>query len=71
MSQPNKYPVRRSALWQRWTVWAEYQYVSLESKGMTETALATIPGFPTPSSFNANFSRTNFNVVRVGLNYRF
>jgi hypothetical protein len=45
--------------------------VSLESKSITETALMTIPGFPTPSSFNGNFSRTNFNVVRVGLNYQF
>jgi outer membrane immunogenic protein len=58
-------------LWQQWSVRAEYLYVSLESKGMTETALATLPGFPTPSSFNANFSRTNFNVVRVWLNYQF
>jgi outer membrane immunogenic protein len=59
------------ALWQQWTVRAEYLYVSLESKSITETALMTIPGFPTPSSFNGNFSRTNFNVVRVGLNYQF
>ena len=33
------------------------------------TALATLPVFR-PSSFNANFSRTNFNVARVGVNYR-
>jgi hypothetical protein len=33
------------------------------------TALATLP-VSRPSSFNANFSRTNFNVARVGMNYR-
>jgi len=59
------------ALWQQWTVRAEHLYVSLESWGVTEAALATLSGFPTPSSFNANFGRTNFNVVRFGLNYQF
>jgi outer membrane immunogenic protein len=59
------------ALWQQWTVRAEYLFVSLDSNTMTETALKTIPGFPTPSSFNASFGRTSFNVVRFGLNYQF
>jgi outer membrane immunogenic protein len=59
------------ALWQQWTVRAEYLFVSLDSNTMTETALKTIPGCPTPSSFNANFGRSSFNVVRFGLNYQF
>jgi len=58
------------AFWQKWTVKAEYLYVSLASKSVTETALLFAPG-TTPVSYNANFSRTNFNVARVGVNYRF
>jgi outer membrane immunogenic protein len=57
------------AFWQKWTVKAEYLYVSLESTSVTEIALTPVPG-TLPSSFNAN-SRTNFNVARVGVNYRF
>ena len=57
------------AVWQHWTLRAEYLYVSLYGKSVTETALAS-PG-NTPASFNANYSRTNFNVARVGVNYRF
>jgi outer membrane immunogenic protein len=57
------------ALWQKWTVKAEYLYVSLNGNSVTETALSS-GGF-IPASFNANFSRTNFNTVRVGLNYQF
>jgi outer membrane immunogenic protein len=58
------------AIWQRWTLKAEYLYVSLEGKSVTETAVASSPGF-TPASFNANYNRTNFNVGRIGVNYRF
>ena len=58
------------ALWQKWTVKAEYLYVSLDGKSVTETALIFVPG-TSPSSLNANYSRTNFNVARVGVNYRF
>jgi outer membrane immunogenic protein len=57
------------AFWQKWTVRAEYLYVSLASRSVTETALNG-GGF-TPTSFNANFGRTNFNVARAGLSYRF
>jgi outer membrane immunogenic protein len=59
------------AFWQKWTVKAEYLYVSLGSKSLTE--IASVPGPPAtaPSTFNANFNRTNFNVARVGLNYHF
>jgi len=58
------------ALAQSWTVKAEYMYVSLGAKSVTETALAVLGSTP-PASFNANFGRTNLNIARVGLNYRF
>jgi outer membrane immunogenic protein len=59
------------AFWQKWSLKAEYLFVSLDSKSLTETALV-LPGPGTlPASFSANFNRTNFNVARVGLNYRF
>lgn len=54
------------AIVQNWTLKAEYLYVSLGAKSLTENAVV-----PTGASINANFSRTNFNVARVGLNYRF
>jgi outer membrane immunogenic protein len=60
------------ALWRNVTVKAEYIYVSLDSDSVTETALVVDdPQSDKPASFNANFGRTNINVVRVGLNYRF
>jgi outer membrane immunogenic protein len=61
------------AIWKNVTFKAEYLYVSLGSDSVTETALAVDPFSPADarSSFNANFSRTNFNVARVGLNYHF
>jgi outer membrane immunogenic protein len=59
------------ALWNNFTLKAEYLYVSLESKSLTQTALAaSIPG-ETPASFNANYGRTVINVARIGLNYHF
>jgi outer membrane immunogenic protein len=58
------------AFWHKWTFKVEYLYVSLEGKSVAETALAFAPG-SAPSSFNANYSRTNFNIARVGVNYRF
>jgi outer membrane immunogenic protein len=57
------------ALWQSWTVKAEYLYVSLNGK--TATELGTPVAGLTQSSLNANYGRTNFNVARAGLNYRF
>jgi outer membrane immunogenic protein len=61
------------AIWKNVTFKAEYLYVSLGSDSVTETALTVDPFSPADarSSFNANFSRTNFNVARVGLNYHF
>jgi outer membrane immunogenic protein len=59
------------AVWQNWTLKGEYLYVSLDGKPLTETATGVTAGGPTPSTFNANFGRTNLNVVRVGVNHRF
>jgi outer membrane immunogenic protein len=56
---------------QHWSVKIEYQFVDLGTETVRLTALATTPGPPTvPSSFNAAF-HDRFNVVRLGLNYRF
>jgi outer membrane immunogenic protein len=52
------------------TLKAEYLYVSLSSKSITETATTSGGGGLMLSSFNANYSNTNFNVARVGFNYR-
>jgi outer membrane immunogenic protein len=54
-----------------WTFKGEYLYISLESKSTTETARVVLNPGETPSTFNANFGRTTFNVARVGVNYRF
>lgn len=56
--------------WQRWTLKAEYLYVSLDRKSITESTVAFSPG-DLPASFNASFSRANFNIARVGVNYHF
>jgi outer membrane immunogenic protein len=57
------------AVWQKWTLKAEYLFVSLDSKSFTETSVP-VPGSAS-ASIVANFSRTTFNVARVGVNYRF
>ena len=53
------------------TLKAEYLYVSLGNKSLTETALVTGGGGVAPASFNVNYGNSNFNVARVGVNYRF
>jgi len=58
------------AIWQRWTVKAEYLYVSLSQSPVIASAVV-VGGGLLPSSITANFDRTNFNVARVGVNYRF
>ena len=58
------------AFWQHWSLKGEYLHISVEGKSLTETTLLVSPG-TLPASFNANYSRTNFDVARVGLNYRF
>jgi outer membrane immunogenic protein len=53
------------AITPKWTIKAEYLYVSLRGNSVTETS-ATSPGF-----IITNFGRTNFNVARVGANFHF
>jgi outer membrane immunogenic protein len=57
------------AFWQKWTIKAEYLYVSLAAKSVTETALVFAP--LAPSSLLATYNRTNLNVARAGINYHF
>jgi outer membrane immunogenic protein len=58
------------ALGQMWSVKAEYMHLSLNSRSLTEVAPAPNAG-STPSTLNANYSQTNIDTVRVGLNYHF
>jgi outer membrane immunogenic protein len=53
---------------QHWSTKIEYQFVDLGTETVRVTALNGA-GF-TPASFNAAF-HDRFNVVRLGLNYRF
>jgi outer membrane immunogenic protein len=48
---------------------AEYLFVTLAGKSLTETA--PFPAGLVPSSFNVNYGHTYFNVARVGFNFRF
>ncbi|HZT27939.1 MAG TPA: outer membrane beta-barrel protein [Pseudolabrys sp.] len=57
-------------VWQRWSIKVEYQYVDLGSEPLRMSATAVFPGFA-PASFNVNFGRDDFHVVRAGLNYHF
>lgn len=58
------------AFGRNWTLKAEYLYVSLDSESLTEVAVTHTAGVA-PASFNVNFGRTNLNVARIGVNYRF
>jgi hypothetical protein len=50
----------------------EYLHVNLDGEPVTETATLVDFGGPfTPASFNANYSRTAFDVARLGLNFRY
>lgn len=57
------------AMWQNVTFKIEYLYVNLGTTSVR--AVAATGGGNTPSSFTANFSNLEFNVVRFGANYRF
>lgn len=59
------------AVWQNLTLKAEYLYMRFDSKSLNETIVAVFTPGVTPTSFNANFSRTDLNVVRVGANWHF
>jgi outer membrane immunogenic protein len=52
------------------TIKTEYLYVGLSRSPVRVTALVT-DSTPIPSSFNANFGRPDFHLVRFGLNYNF
>ena len=58
------------AAWQNITFKVEYLYVNLGSSSVRSSAV-NANGAAVPSSFVANFSNLDFNVVRVGANYRF
>jgi outer membrane immunogenic protein len=53
---------------EHWSAKVEYQFVDLGTETVRVTALVAPP--TAPASFNAAF-RDQFNVVRLGLNYRF
>ncbi|MBI3699613.1 MAG: porin family protein [Afipia sp.] len=58
------------AFWKNVTLKVEYLYVNLGSQASVRSV--AVNNFGTPSSsFIANFSDLDFNVVRVGANYRF
>jgi outer membrane immunogenic protein len=52
------------------SVKAEYLYVGLPATAVGAVAPVAI-GLTTPASFNTSFSRPNFQVVKVGLNWNF
>jgi outer membrane immunogenic protein len=58
------------AVWRNFTFKAEYLYVNLGGSNLNVRAL-TAPFGTQPSSLNASFSDVNFNILRVGANYRF
>jgi opacity protein-like surface antigen len=58
------------AFWSKRTVRAEYLYISLDDSTVTLPATLVPAGSATPS-INANYGRTNLNIARVGVNYRF
>jgi outer membrane immunogenic protein len=55
---------------QHWSAKIEYQFVDLGTETVRVTAVALFGAGTTASSFNVAF-RDQFNVVRVGLNYRY
>jgi outer membrane immunogenic protein len=57
--------------WRNWSAKIEYQYVNLGGDGVSLTANAVNTPGAIPSSFNANFARDDFHVVRAGVNYHF
>jgi outer membrane immunogenic protein len=55
---------------QHWSAKIEYQFVDLGTETVRVTAVAVVLPGQAPASFNAIF-HDRFNVVRLGLNYRF
>ena len=54
---------------QHWSAKIEYQFVNLGTETVRVTAATTLGPGTMPASFSAVF-RDQFNVVRLGLNYR-
>ncbi len=54
---------------QRWTVKAEYLYVSLQAQALMAPAAFLFGNLP--ASLEAGFNRDGINVARLGVNYRF
>ncbi len=54
-----------------WSFKAEYLYVNLGKASVNSVANTLIAAGTTPASYRANFSDTDFHVVRVGVNYHF
>jgi outer membrane immunogenic protein len=63
------------AFWNKWSLKAEYLFTSLDSGGAVKVTALDNSAFNNPAlikaSFLANFGRPDFNLVRVGLNYKF
>lgn len=59
------------AAWQNITVKVEYLYVNLGSQATVRGVATNFVGAANPSSFIANYSNLDFNVVRIGANWRF
>jgi outer membrane immunogenic protein len=53
------------------TLKAEYLYANLGRTSINTVATTTFGGVGSPASYNANFGTVSFNVVRLGLNYKF
>jgi outer membrane immunogenic protein len=58
------------AMWNNVSVKAEYLFVSLDKDVVNVVAQST-GGSGTPASFSAAFSRPEFHVIRLGVNYKF
>jgi outer membrane immunogenic protein len=56
------------AAWKNLTIRAEYLYVNLGNQNVN---LTTVPPSSGPGSVVANFNQAAFNIVRVGINYKF
>ncbi len=54
-----------------WSVKVEYLYVSLDSASVISTATSKSGAATSLSTYTANFDRTDFQVVRAGLNFLF
>lgn len=59
------------ALWHNVTAKAEYAYVNLGGGDVINVAAVAPSTGSKPSTFSSTYSRLDFNVVRVGLNYKF